>query len=131
MTQLLGYPEANVSAVTSKKLGMYLWYLPEDLVTMALFDLWISAETKKLMLAAMDKPAPDHSPKHPHVDPSAFSDQQGLDQFCIANSKTIFRLLKLLMTFITKDPSEWSDDETYNQSLSVVKGLAVTNDTER
>jgi len=32
------------------------------------------------------------------------------------------------MTFLTIDPSEWNDDETYNQSLSVVKGLAVTND---
>lgn len=38
MTQLLGYPEAKISAVTSKKLGMYLWYLSEELVTMALFD---------------------------------------------------------------------------------------------
>ena len=48
MTQLLGYPEAKISAVTSKKPGMYLWYLSEELVTMALFDLRILAETKKL-----------------------------------------------------------------------------------
>jgi len=105
MTQLLGYPEAKISAVTSKKLGMHVWYLSEELVTMALFDSQISAKTKNLMVAAMDKPAPDHPPKRPHVGPSAFSDQKGLDQFCTANLKTIFRLLKLPMTLLTKDPS--------------------------
>ena len=105
MTQLLGYPEAKISAVTSKKLGMHVWYLSEELVTMALFDSQISAKTKNLMVAAMEKPAPDHPPKRPHVGLSAFSDQKGLDQFCTANLKTIFRLLKLPMTLLTKDPS--------------------------
>lgn len=48
---------------------------------MALFDSRIADDTKKLMVAAMNKPAPDHPPKRPHMDLSAFSDQKGLDQF--------------------------------------------------
>ncbi|KAK0055989.1 hypothetical protein Bpfe_014658 [Biomphalaria pfeifferi] len=60
MRQLLEYPDVNISSVTSKKLGLHLWYISEELVALALFDSRVPAETKKLMLAAMENAAPEH-----------------------------------------------------------------------
>jgi len=128
MGQLLRYTHAKISAVTSKKLGLHLWYLSEELVALALFDSRVTADTKKLMLAAMDEPAPDHPPKRPRIDTSAFLNDSGLEQFCTANSKTIFNLLQLPTSFLTTDPSDWQDNEAYQEALKTVKGLAVVND---
>ena len=38
MGQLLKYPHPDVSKATSKKLGLHLWYLSEELIGLALFD---------------------------------------------------------------------------------------------
>jgi len=97
--------------VTSKKLGLHLWYLSEELVALALFDSRVTADTKKLMLAAMDEPAPDHPPKRPRTDTSGFLNDSGLEKFCTGNSKTIFNLLQLPTSFLTTDPSSWQDNE--------------------
>ncbi|KAK0059918.1 hypothetical protein Bpfe_010777 [Biomphalaria pfeifferi] len=128
MRQLLEYPDVNISSVTSKKLGLHLWYISEELVALALFDSRVPAETKKLMLAAMENAAPEHPPKRPRVETSAFTNSKGLEQFCTANSMTMFRLLQLQTSFMSKDPSEWDEDETYQCALRTVKRLAVVND---
>jgi hypothetical protein len=128
MQQLLEYPEANIASVTSEKLGMHLWYLSEELISLALFDSRVPAEMKTLMLAAMDNPAPDHPPKRPRVETSAFMGHKGLEQLCTANSMTLFRLLQLPTAFLTKQPSEWDEDETYKTALTIVRGLSVVND---
>ena len=128
MKQLLEYPDAQISSVTSKKLGMHLWYLSEELVTLALFDSRVPADTKKLMLAAMDIPTSDHPPKRPQVETSAFMSHKGLEQFCTANSMTLFNRLQLPTSFLSKEPSEWCQDEMYNRALAVVTALAVVND---
>ena len=128
MGQLLRYPEAKISSVTSKKLGLHLWYISEELVALALFDNRVPADMKKLMVAAMDKPAPDHPPKRPRIDTSAFLSDKGLEQFCTANSRALFNLLQLPTSFLMKDPSCWKDDEAYKEAVQRVKGLAVVND---
>ena len=128
MGQLLKYPHATVSTATSKKLGLHLWYISEELVGLALFDSRIPPESKKLMLAAMEEIAPDHPPKRPRVESSAFLGNKGLEQFCTANSKILFHLLGLPDAFLAKDPSLWEEDESYADALERVKGLAVVND---
>jgi hypothetical protein len=128
MRQLLEYPEASISSVTSKKLGMHLWYLSEERITLALFDSQVPVETKKLMITAMKNPAPDHPPKRPRVDTSAFQGHKGLEQFCTANSMTFFHHLQLPVSFLSNEPSEWCEDETYKTAMTIIKGLAVVND---
>ncbi len=128
MGKLLRYHEAKISSATSKKLGLHLWYLSEELVALALFDSRVISETKKLMLAAMDEASPGHPLKRPRVDTSAFLGHNGLEQFCTSNSKTLFDILQLQTSFLAKDPSNWNDDETYQEALRTVKGLAVVND---
>jgi len=123
---LLTYPKPKISSVTSKKLSRHLWYLSEELVTLLLFDSWVTADTKKLMLTALQVPAPEHPSKRPRADSSVFLPQIGLEQFCTSNSKTIFRLLQLPTSFLLKDPLSWEDEE-YQEALQFVKRLAVVN----
>ena len=63
MRALLEYPHTAISAATSHKLGLHLWYLSEELITLALFGSRVSAETKVLIVSAMKEPAPEHPPK--------------------------------------------------------------------
>jgi len=60
MIELLKYPHEAIFSTTSKTLGLHLWYFSEELVGLALFDSRVSVEMKRLMLASMDYPVPDH-----------------------------------------------------------------------
>jgi len=128
MIELLRYPQEVISSATSKKLGLHLWYISEELVGLALFDTRVPVEMKRLMLAAMEDPAPDHPPKRPKVKSTAFLSSGGLEQFCTVNTKRLFQLLVLPQAFLTKDPSEWEKEESFLEALKIVKGLAVVND---
>ena len=103
MRKLLTYPHEAISADTSKKLGLHTWYNSHELVALALFDSRIAVESKKLMTMAMEKPAPDHSSKHPVVPSSVFHEINGLEQFFTANFKKLFDLLKKPQTFLQKN----------------------------
>ena len=48
MRSLLEYPHTTISVATSHKLGLHLWYISEELVTLSLFDSRLSAEEKNL-----------------------------------------------------------------------------------
>ena len=111
MRSLLKYPHTTISVATSHKLGLHVWYISEELATFALFDSRLSAEEKALMVSAMKKPAPEHPPKRPRVERSAFLGSRGLDQFCTANSIKFFKILGLPEAFLTKDPATRCDDE--------------------
>ena len=129
MRQLLGYPHADISAATCKKLGLHLWYLSEELVGLALFDSRLSNDSsKRLMIAAMDEEAPDHPSKRPSIKSDAFVGKRGLEQFCTTNSRKLFQLLDLQERLLTQDPSDWEQDESYTRALRIVKSLAVVND---
>jgi len=128
MKQLLEYPNPAVSSATSKKLGLHLWYLSEELIGLALFDQRLPAASKKLMIAAMDDVAPEHPPKRPRVETNAFIGDRGLEQFCTSNSKKLFDILRIPCGFLTQEPSQWQEDNSYQQAANVVAGLAVCND---
>ena len=128
MIELLRYPQDAISSATSKKLGLHLWYISEELIGLALFDSRVSVEMKRLMLAAMEDPAPERPAKRPRVKSTTFLNTGGLEQFCTVNTKRLFQLLGLPLTFLSKDPSQWDEDESFKQALHIVKGLAVVND---
>jgi len=130
MVELLKYPHEAISRATSKMLGRHLWYLSEELVGLAIFDPRASLKKKRLMLAAMEDPAPDHPPKRPEVNSAAFLSTLGLEQFCTKNTKRLFSTLGLsqISTFLAMDPSEWDEEETLQEALRIINGLAVVND---
>lgn len=128
MRQLLKYSNKIISESTSKKLGLHLWYLSEELIGLSLFDSRISSESKKMMLAAMNEVAPDHPPKRPRIESAAFLGNRGLEQFCTINSKRLLQNLGLSEEFLSKDPSEWEDDPSFKAAQQTVRCLAVVND---
>ena len=67
MDDLLIYPHTTISAATSKKLGLHLWYLSKEPIGPALYDPRGSNDSKKLMIAAMEEVAPDRPPIRPNV----------------------------------------------------------------
>ncbi len=75
----------------------------EELIALALFDSRVTSETKKLMLAAMHEASPGHPLKRPRVDTSAFLGYNGLEQFSVSNSMTLFDFLQLPTSFLAKD----------------------------
>ena len=105
MRSLLEYPYTASSVATNHKLGLHLWYISEELVTLALFDSRITAEEKALMVSAMKKNALEHPPKRLRVETSAFLGSQRLDQFCTTNSIRFFEILGFSKAFLTKDPA--------------------------
>jgi hypothetical protein len=127
MSQLLKYHQPVISTATTKKLGLHLWYLSEELIGLALFDARVPIESKKLMVAAMGEAAPDHPPKRPRVASAAFLGDKGLEQFCTANSKRLFQLLGLSEEFLAKDPAEWEDEDSFKAAFHAVKHLAVSH----
>ena len=90
-----------------RQIGCNLWYLSEELVGLALFDPRVSLEKKRLMLATMEDPSPDHPPKRPEVNSAAFLSTLGLGQFCTKNTKRLFFTLGRSQAFLAMDPSEW------------------------
>jgi len=80
-------------------------------VALARFDSRVTVESKKLMIAAMKKMAPDDLSKHPVVPSSAFHEITGLEQSFTVNSKKLFDLLTIPQTFLTKEPDEWDEDD--------------------
>ena len=40
----------------------------------------------------------------------------------------MFQIIRIPKSFLAKDPSDWKDDESYQQALETLKGLAVVND---
>lgn len=131
MGKLLIYPNATFSAATTKKLGLHLWYLSEELIGLALFDSRVSNDSKKRMVAAMEEIAPDHPPKRPSVKSDAFLGTAGLEQFCTSNSKKLFQVLGLQglsEMMLSRDPALWVEDETFREAQALLKGLAVVND---
>ena len=51
-----------------------------------------------------------------------------LEQFCIANSKKLFRQLGHPQAFLLLEPSQWEGDKSFKEALNIIKGLAVVND---
>ena len=72
MGHLLKYPPTAISTATSHKLGLHMWYLSEELISLSLFDSRIPIKAKRFMIAAMKDTAPDHPPKRPRIESAAF-----------------------------------------------------------
>ena len=128
MRQLLNYPHVAFSSATSKKLGLHLWYLSEELVGLALFDSRLSNDERRQMVITMQDEAPEHPPKRSSVKSEAFLGTAGLSQFCTANSKRLLANLSITDTLLMKDPAHWGEDESFKNALGLAKGFTVVND---
>ena len=118
-----------ISKQTSKKFSNHLWYLSEELVTLAFFDDRVSLSTKRLMVSAMqneEEQDKDHS-KRITVALDSFKDKN-LEDFVTANSMTLLRMMELPHGFLEVDLDLWEDRDDFRQAKETVKSLKVVND---
>jgi len=72
-------------------------------VALALFDFRVNVESKKLMIAAMAKTAPDDLSKHPVVPSPAFHEVTGLGQISQLTLRTYLIYLQFHKHFSQKN----------------------------
>jgi len=111
-----------------KKLCGHLWYLSEELIALSFFDRDVSAQVKKLMVSALQKPASDDPPKRITVDITKIHEMQ-LHDFVTMTSKKFFHLLSIPDSFLQTDPDKWITSPDYLKAEEIVRALRVTNDT--
>ena len=117
------------SKQTSKKFSNHLWYLSEELVTLAFFDDRVSSSTKRLMVSAMqneEEQDKDHS-KRITVALDSFKDKN-LEDFVTAKSMTLLQMIELPHGFLEVNPDLWEDRDDFRQAKETVKSLKVVND---
>ena len=131
LKSLLEYSSIHsaISKSTSRKFSNHLWYLSQELVSLAFFDSRVSSSTKRLMVSAMQNEEDqdqDHS-KRITVALDSFKDKN-LEDFVTSKSMTLLRMMELPDGFLTVDPDLWEDRDDYKQAVEIVKSLKVVND---
>lgn len=123
---------SDISKSTSVKFSNHLWYLSQELVSLAFFDRRVSSSTKRLMVSAMqseENQDQDHSKesKRINVDLYSFKDKN-LEDFVTAKSMTLIQMMELPNGFLAVDPDLWEDRDDYKQAAETVESLKVVND---
>lgn len=121
----------NINKVMSKKaltkfLG-HLWYLSEELVSLAFFDDEVSLESKQKMVLSINEEGSDYSPKRITLDPSHI-EEKNIEDFVSSNSLRFFKILGISSEFLRKEPRLWEEDEDYKVSREIVRSMRVVND---
>ncbi|KAK4320593.1 hypothetical protein Pmani_008554 [Petrolisthes manimaculis] len=118
----------NISRATVKKMAGQLWYLSEQLVTLALFDDDLDNNTKdKMVLAMKEREGEKKPPKRATVDIKLIKEKTLVD-FTIRKSKTFFNNLHLPQDFLEYPADQWKHQPSFSAPKSFVSTLAVTND---
>src|SRR6218665_3261803 len=86
-------PYTTISASTSNGLGINLWYQSEAFTCSFLTPEYISRNSKKCTIAAIEKVLPDYLSEKPSVKSKACFCARSLEQFCTTNSKKLFQVL--------------------------------------
>jgi hypothetical protein len=63
LQSLQGCEDKELSSVASRALGRHVWYLSEELVSLAFMDDGITLDLKRRMIAALQKPGSQHPEK--------------------------------------------------------------------
>ena len=131
LKSLLEYSSIHpgISKSTSHKFSNHLWYLSQELVSLAFFDSRVSSSTKRLMVSAMkneEDQDQDHS-KQITVALDSFKDKN-LEDFVTARSMTLLRMMELLDGFLEVDPDLWVDRDDYKQAAETVNSLKIVNE---
>lgn len=131
LKSLLEYSSIHpaISKSTSRKFSNHLWYLSQELVSLAFFDSRVSSSTKRLMVSAMkneEDQDQDHS-KQITVALDSFKDKN-LEDFVTARSMTLLRMMELPDGFLKVDPDLWVDRDDYKQAAETVNSLKLVND---
>lgn len=125
LAALRQYHDPKIAKATASKFEGHLWYLSEELISLALFDDAVPIDEKRAIVAAcQQRQGEPDPPKRITV-----GDQiPSLASLATSNSTKLFESLRLDMSFLEEDPSTWDSNETYKVAQGVVRNVTVVND---
>lgn len=120
---MLRYPDQELAVMVMKSFSRHLWYLSEDLVSLAFFDDWF--EEKNSMLEQLSKPGKWSVMKRLEGKEFHFTDTATLSSYVTPRSKHLFQLW---MDSDVDDVQELIQDETLSRRVKALK--VISNSAE-
>lgn len=120
--------DKELASIASRVLGRHLWYLSEELVSLAFMDESVSLDLKRKMVTALQKPGSQHLQKRHVLGKKENIKGKTLADFVSESSKLFFNKLSLDSSFLKVDPSKWNKRNDYNAAKEYCKTMNVVND---
>ena len=125
--------DENIRKTVLSKFCNHLWYLGEELVSLAFFDPTIDVETKRRMVSNLKYKESLQENKRRYAGEITQESlaQLSIEIFVSKHSLIFFKKLRIDAQFdevIKYDPIEWLHLEVYNECFDCVKNLHVVND---
>lgn len=117
----------NLATIALKKILNHLWYLSEELVSLAFFDDELSVQEKKKMVEALKIEGTHDCLKRIHLDMATIH-EKNIENFVSSNSLKFFQVLGISSDFFYKDVETWNEDPDYIAAKNIVHSLRVVND---
>ncbi|KAL4720394.1 hypothetical protein ACJJTC_002056 [Scirpophaga incertulas] len=117
----------NLATIALKKILNHLWYLSEDLVSLAFFDDELSVQEKKKMVEALKIEGTHDCLKRINLDMATIH-EKNIENFVSSNSLKFFQVLGISSDFFYKDVETWNEDPDYIAAKNIVHSLRVVND---
>ena len=119
--------EAVAKAALGKLLG-HGWYLSEELVALAFFDVKVSVDMKRKMIDSMkNQEGSEDRVLRVKILRSGIPAAE-LSDFCTRSTEGFFDKLGLDKGFLEVDPDDWEHREDFVKASQVAAGLSVVND---
>ncbi|KAL4721447.1 hypothetical protein ACJJTC_007164 [Scirpophaga incertulas] len=117
----------NLATIALKKILNHLWYLSEELVSLAFFDDELSVQEKKKMVEALKIEGTHDCLKRINLDMATIH-EKNIENFVSSNSLKFFQVLGISSDFFYKDVETWNEDPDYIAAKNIVHSLRVVND---
>jgi hypothetical protein len=120
LQQLKNCEDTELASVASNALCRHLWYLSEELVSLAFMDDEVPLEIKRTMVEALKKPSSESPEKRCTLDTTANMQNKTLADFVTESSRLFFTKLSLDSSFLEVDPVEWNERNDYRKAKNFV-----------
>lgn len=129
LKQLGLYEDKEIAMAATNALCRHLWYLNEELISLAFFDDAISLDVKRQMVKALKMKGSAPPPKRKDKI-FTLTDLQNktVANFVTSSSLFFFEKLSLQSSFLEVDPAEWSSRDDFKMASKYVKSMNVVND---
>ena len=134
---LIQYKNENkvIGSAAIEKFAYHLWYLTEEIVGLALFDLQVPENEKRAILTSMkNNVASEIQVKRLPVNPNSKEElkmweNRKLHDLVSQKTLKLFTRFNINTEFLEKDPSTWKENSSFQTAKKVLSRLRVVNDT--
>lgn len=122
--------DKDISKALVDKLKNHLWYLSPEKVALSFFDPNVSLEVKRKMVNQLKakEPVVTLIENRKHLDPKQLL-KNDLSDFVSSKTKDFFSSFEFSTDFLELDPSEWENNDQYQNAFDICSELFVVNDT--